>query len=174
MDTPIAPDKMHSDGENTVSVVEQEALFKQVQPTLEQAHYQVDSSEAGWIVQQDTTCPLQLKLKLHTEDHNPDLQLVHVVVPLSIEIPDQYWLSAAQVIAEINRESPLGEFSICEESRPYFDYRFWINTQGEFSLKLLEAIQMSFVLADRFFATLQETLTGWLQGYGRGAVPQSA
>ena len=148
-------------------------FFAAILPTLESANYHVARQNGSLVIQFDGEEALQLEIEIHSSHDDPQCQIVHFVLPIGVDIPDPYWISAAKLIADANRQSPLGEFSISETSQPYFDYRFIVNTRGEFSLNLLEAIQMSFVVATRFLDKFQTTLREWLQ-MKNGLTPQIA
>lgn len=115
------------------------------------------------VVHFEETNPLKLELSLHHDPENHDQPYVKFWMPLSLQIPDQHFLHAAQAISDFNRVSPLGIFSISAESQPYFDYQFHVPSHGAFLLNLLEAIQMSFLFAGRLIEFLQHKLHEWVR-----------
>lgn len=126
----------------------------QMTGVLTHAGYQVDQHDQSLQIQSDTSgFALQLAFV------HPD-SLQHSIAELSIllaaKIPDQDWLQAALLIADFNRVSPYGRFSLSGSSQPFFDHRLQLPRHGEFVLGLLEAIQLSFLSALRFLQSLPQ------------------
>lgn len=120
---------------------------------------------------------LSLRLSLHP-DAESGRYYVQFLMPIGLEIPDQHFLHAAQLIADFNQVSPFGNFSISEESRPYFDFLFQVPAHGECHLSLLEAIQISYLFAGRLLESLRHKLMEWVMpnigGMGGNLRPQVA
>ena len=126
---------------------------------LESADLHVTEQQQALIIHFGDQTSLELSL-LNDPEYN---QLyVQFLIPIGVEIPDQHFLRAAQAIADFNRMSPLGIFSISEESRPYFDYQYQVPAHGECMLNLLEAIQLSHLFAGRLLEYLQRKLREWV------------
>ncbi|HEY9842276.1 MAG: hypothetical protein ACAI44_37970 [Candidatus Sericytochromatia bacterium] len=128
---------------------------------LESAALKVTEQQQALVIHFDDHTSLTLQLSLH---YHPDdgQRYVQFLIPIGVDIPDQHFLHAAQVIADFNQVSPLGIFSISAESRPYFDYSFQVPAHGECMLNLLEAIQLSHLFAGRLMEFLQRKLREWL------------
>lgn len=128
---------------------------------LESAGLKVTETAQALVIHFDdqTSLTLQLSLLYSPED---DQRYVQFLMPIGVDIPDQHFLHAAQAIAEFNRVSPLGVFSISEESRPFFDYQFQVPAHGECMLNLLEAIHISHLFANRLMEFLQRKLREWV------------
>lgn len=130
---------------------------------LESADLKVQQLQQDLVIQFEDNTSLTLRLSLLHDPENAGQRYVQFLMPIGVEIPDQYYLRAAQVIAEFNNMSPLGIFSISEESRPYFDYHFQVPAHGNCHFSLLEAIQMSYLFAGRLLEFLQLQLSEWVR-----------
>ena len=126
----------------------------QIAGALTNAGYQVDQHDQSLLIQRDLN---EFSLQLAFV-HPPSMQ--HSIAELSIllaaEVPDQDWLEAARLIADFNQASPYGSFSLSGSSQPFFDHRLQLPRHGQFVLGLLEAIQLSFLSALRFFQSLPQ------------------
>lgn len=138
--------------------------LQEIQSYLETVEYDVQARDQELLIcLQHPDQPGQtLSMRLSFLSSEDNFYFARFEIPLGLEIPDQYWLKAAQVIADFNRTSPLGEFSISECSQPYYDYLVQVPAHGDFALNLLAAIQMSFLCAGRFMEAMQQKLRDWL------------
>lgn len=137
--------------------------LQEIQTYLKSTHYEVQARDQELLIwTQNPGQSLLLRIRFLNLPDEPEKQIAHFIIPFGLEIPDQYWLKAAQVIADFNQSSPQGSFSISEKSHPFYDYCTQIPDHGELALNLLEAIHMSFLFAGRFLDTLQEKLRDWI------------
>jgi hypothetical protein len=129
---------------------------------LESADLKVQQHHQDLVIEYPDNTSMTLRLSLVHDPDNLGQRYVHFLMPIGVDIPDQHFFHAAQVIADFNRTSPLGVFSISEESRPYFDYQFKVPAHGECHLNLLEAIKLSYLFAGRLLEFLQSKLHEWV------------
>lgn len=128
---------------------------------FESADFRVTVQQQTLLLHFDDNQSLGLELSLH-QHPEAGQRYVQFLMPISLEIPDQHFLHAAQVIADFNRTSPLGLFSISADARPYFDYQFMVPSHGACMLSLLEAVQMSYLFAGHLMEFLQRKLSEWV------------
>ena len=137
--------------------------LQEIQTYLQSTNYEVQAKDQELFIRaKDSEQSLLLQISFVSLPEAPEKQIAHFVIPFGLEIPDQYWLKAAQVISEFNRTSPQGAFSISEQSHPFYDYALQIPTHGESALNIFEAIQMSFLFAGHFMQIMQEKLRDWI------------
>ncbi len=135
--------------------------LQELRSFLESADLKVQQQQQDLMIEfQDGTT---MRLSLLEDPENNNQRYVQFLMPIGVEIPDQHYLHAAQVIAEFNHMSPLGIFSISEASQPYFDYHFQVPAHGHCHLSLLEAIQLSYLFAGRLLEFLQTKLSEWVR-----------
>lgn len=129
---------------------------------LESADLKVTEQQQSLSIHFDTSLASELQLSLH-QYPEAENRYVQFLIPIGLEIPDQHFLNAAQTIADFNRTTPLGLFTISEDARPYFDYQFQIPSHGACMLSLLEAIQLSYLFTGHLIELLQRKLGEWVR-----------
>lgn len=139
--------------------------LQEIRTFLESAHLDVKLNDTNQdqelLVHYDSE--ITLSLRLHPNPEHTDQCFVQFLIPLGVDIPDPYFIPAAQVIADFNHMAPMGIFSISEASQPYFDYHFQVPSHGECQLNLLAAIRMSSLFARRLCEYLQLKIQEWLK-----------